>query len=182
VFFDIEVSIAPTIHPDGFGPTTSEGIAMATDEEILALGKAGKPRQLPVSGPGNCEATFANAWRGQRHNQFGEAPVGYIVTRRTPGCTPSSHATTAVRLATWCPTDEEGVRLLGTMVPMPAHSHWRKCRGSSHRHVVGNQAGPAPPNPHFVLDGNTLTINDRAVQELSGWHHGPVDSRLGQGS
>lgn len=53
---------------------------MATDEEVLASVKRGKP---PV------DCAVIGTWKlrsyvrerlsdGQRHNQFGEAPVGYI--------------------------------------------------------------------------------------------------------
>ena len=65
---------------------------MATDEELLASAKPGKP-------PANCPVL--GTWKlrtyvrerlsdGQRHNQFGEAPDGYIGICPTAGCTQSS--------------------------------------------------------------------------------------------
>src|SRR3979409_2788610 len=91
---------------------------MLTDEEILA---AVSPRNPPA----NC--TGLGPWQlrsyvrerlsdGQRHNQFGEAPVGYI------GYAPDGRMyaifTRDDRVAPRdvVPTDEEGVQLLGTMV------------------------------------------------------------------
>ena len=90
---------------------------MATDEEVLASVKRGKP---PV------DCAVIGTWKlrsyvrerlsdGQRHNQFGEAPVGYI------GYAPDGRMyaifTRDDRVAPRdvVPTDEEGVQLLGTI-------------------------------------------------------------------
>jgi len=91
---------------------------MTTDEEVLASVKRGKP---PV------DCAVIGTWMsaiyvrerlsdGQRHNQFGDAPVGYI------GYAPDGRMyaifTRDDRIAPRdaVPTDEEGVQLLGTMV------------------------------------------------------------------
>ena len=91
---------------------------LTTDKDILASVKPGKP-------PANCPVL--GTWRlrtyvrerlsdGDRHNQFGEAPVGYI------GYAPDGRMyaifTRDDRVAPRdvVPTDEEGVQLLGTMV------------------------------------------------------------------
>src|SRR5258705_6613370 len=91
---------------------------MATHEEVLASVKRGKP-------PVDCSVIGTWSLRsyvrerlsdGQRHNQFGEAPVGYI------GYAPDGRMyaifTRDDRVAPRdvVPTDEEGVQLLGTMV------------------------------------------------------------------
>src|SRR6202790_1304576 len=53
---------------------------MATDEEILASVRSGKPpANCPVLGTWQLRSYVRERLSdGQRHNQFGEAPVGYI--------------------------------------------------------------------------------------------------------
>ena len=91
---------------------------MATDEEILASVRPGKPpANCPVLGTWQLRTYVRERLSdGQRHNQFGEAPVGYI------GYAPDGRMyaifTRDDRVAPRdaVPTDEEGVQLLGTMV------------------------------------------------------------------
>ena len=91
---------------------------MATEKEILASVKPGKPpADCPVIGTWQlCSYVRERLSDGHRHNQFGEAPVGYI------GYAPDGRMyaifTRDDRVVPRdvVPTDEEGVELLGTMV------------------------------------------------------------------
>ena len=91
---------------------------MAADKEILASVKPGKPpADCPVLGTWRLRTYVRERLSdGQRHNQFGEAPNGYI------GYAPDGRMyaifTRRDRVAPRevVPTDEEGMQLLGTML------------------------------------------------------------------
>jgi len=129
---------------------------MATDEEVLASVKRGKP---PV------DCAVIGTWKlrsyvrerlsdGQRHNQFGEAPVGYI------GYAPDGRMyaifTRDDRVAPRdvVPTDEEGVQLLGTMVAYAGTFSLGENVVVHHIDTSWNQAWTGTNQiRHFVLDG-----------------------------
>jgi hypothetical protein len=126
---------------------------MATDDEILASVRPGKP-------PANCPVL--GTWRlrtyvrerlsdGQRHNQFGEAPDGYMyaIFTRDDRVAPRDVV----------PTDEEGVQLLGTMVAYAGTFSLGENVVVHHIDTSWNQAWTGTNQiRHFVLEGDTLTI------------------------
>ncbi len=96
---------------------------------------------------------------GQRHNQFGEAPVGYI------GYAPDGRMyaifTRDDRVVPRdvVPTDEEGVQLLGTMVAYAGTFSLGENVVVHHIDTSWNQAWTGTDQiRHFVLEGDTLTI------------------------
>ena len=158
---------------------------MTTDEKVLASVKRGKP-------PADCAVIGTWSLRsyvrerlsdGQRHNQFGEAPVGYI------GYAPDGRMyaifTRDDRIAPRdaVPTDEEGVQLLGTMVAYCRHVLvGRERRGPPHRHLVEPGLDRNRPNPPLRAGGRRADDHDRALPELSRRHDGSVDPGLEQGA
>jgi len=118
---------------------------MTTDEEVLASVTRGKP-------PADCAVIGTWSLRsyvrerlsdGQRHNQFGDAPVGYI------GYAPDGRMyaifTRDDRIAPRdaVPTDEEGVQLLGTMVAYAGtFSSWARTSWSTTSTPRGSRPGP----------------------------------------
>src|SRR3979490_810805 len=96
---------------------------------------------------------------GERYNQFGEEPDGYI------GYSPDGRMyaifTRDDRVAPRdvVPTDEEGVQLLGTMVAYAGtFSLWENVV-VHHIDTSGNQARTGPDQiRHFRLEGDVLTI------------------------
>jgi len=134
---------------------------LATDEEVLTSVKRGKPPiDCPVLGTWMLRSYVRERLSdGQRHNQFGEAPKGYI------GYAPDGRMyaifTRDDRVAPRdvVPTDEEGVQLLGTMVAYAGTFSLGKNLVVHHIDTSWNQAWTGTDQiRHFVLDGDTLTI------------------------
>src|ERR1700680_1161294 len=158
---------------------------MATDEEVLASVTRGKP-------PGDCAVIGTWSLRsyvrerlsdGQRHNQFGEAPVGYI------GYAPDGRMyaifTRDDRVAPRdvVPTDEEGVQLLGTMVAYAGTFSLGENVVVHHIDTSWNQAWTGTPQIRpFGGGGRRVDDHNRALQELSRRLDGSVDPGLGQGA
>ena len=134
---------------------------MTTDEKVLTSVKRGKP-------PADCAVIGTWSLRsyvrerlsdGQRHNQFGDAPVGYI------GYAPDGRMyaifTRDDRIAPRdaVPTDEEGVQLLGTMVAYAGTFSLGENVVVHHIDTSWNQAWTGTDQiRHFVLEGDVLTI------------------------
>ena len=131
---------------------------MTTDEEVLASVKRGKP-------PANCAVIGTWSLRsyvrerlsdGQRHNQFGDAPVGYAPDGRMYAIFTRDDRI-APRDAV--PTDEEGVQLLGTMVAYAGTFSLGENVVVHHIDTSWNQAWTGTDQiRHFVLEGDVLTI------------------------
>ena len=95
-----------------------EETSVATNEEILKSVRHGKPpANCPVLGTWALQSYVRERLSdGERHNQFGESPIGYIgyapdgrmyaIFTRNDRVTPRAVV----------PTDEEGVELIGSMV------------------------------------------------------------------
>jgi hypothetical protein len=134
---------------------------MATDDEILASVRPGKP-------PANCPVL--GTWRlrtyvrerlsdGQRHNQFGEAPDGYIGYASDGRMYAIFTRDDRVAPRDVVPTDEEGVQLLGTMVAYAGTFSLGENVVVHHIDTSWNQAWTGTNQiRHFVLEGDTLTI------------------------
>jgi hypothetical protein len=134
---------------------------LATEREILASVKPGKPPpDCPVIGTWQlCSYVRERLSDGHRHNQFGEAPVGYI------GYAPDGRMyaifTRDDRVVPRdvVPTDEEGVELLGTMVAYAGTFSLGENVVVHHIDTSWNQAWTGTDQiRHFVLAGDTLTI------------------------
>ena len=96
---------------------------------------------------------------GERYNQFGEDPDGYIgyapdnrmyaIFTRKDRITPADAV----------PTDEEGVELLGTMVAYAGTFTLEPEKVTRHIDISWNQAWTGTDQVRFyTLDGDTLTI------------------------
>jgi hypothetical protein len=96
---------------------------------------------------------------GKRYNQFGDNPDGYL------GYSPDGRMYAIfvrhdrIRPDDVVPTDEEGVRLLGTMVAYAGTYTLEQGRVVHHIDVSWNQAWTGTDQVRFFeLDGETLTI------------------------
>jgi len=96
---------------------------------------------------------------GERYNQFGEGPEGYI------GYAPDNRMyaifTRKDRImpADAVPTDEEGVQLLGTMVAYAGTFTLEPEKVTQHIDISWNQAWTGTDQVrYYQLDGDTLTI------------------------
>jgi hypothetical protein len=132
-----------------------------TNAEILASVKRGKPpADCPVLGTWKlCTYVRERLSDGERHNQFGEAPDGYI------GYAPDGRMyaifTCCDRIAPRdvVPTDEEGVQLLGTMVAYAGTFSLGDNVVVHHIDTSWNQTWTGTDQiRHFVLNGDRLTI------------------------
>ena len=134
---------------------------LATDEQILASVKRGKPAaDCAVLGTWQLNSYVRERLSdGHRHNQFGEAPVGYIgysaegrmyaIFTRCDRVTPRDVV----------PTDEEGVELLGTMVAYAGTFSLGDNVVVHHIDTSWNQVWTGTDQiRHFVLSGDRLTI------------------------
>jgi hypothetical protein len=134
---------------------------LATNEEILAAVKRGKPPpDSPVLGTWALRSYVRERLSdGHRHNQFGEHPGGYIgyapdgrmyaIFTRDDRVVPNDVV----------PTDEEGVQLLGSMVAYAGTFSLGQGVVVHHIDVSWNQSWTGTDQiRHFVLDGETLTI------------------------
>ena len=118
---------------------------MATDKEILASVKPGKPpADCPVLGTWRlCSYVRERLSDGERHNQFGEAPVGYIGYAADGRMYAIFTRDDRVVPRDVVPTDEEGVE---NVVVHHIDTSW-------------NQAWTGTDQiRYFVLEGDTLTI------------------------
>jgi Lipocalin-like domain len=119
---------------------------LAADKENLASVKPGKPpADCPVLGTWRLRTYVRERLSdGQRHNQFGEAPVGYI------GYAPDGRMyaifTRDDRVVPRdvVPTDEEGVQLLGTMVAYAGTFSLGRMSWFITSTLRGIRHGPAP--------------------------------------
>jgi hypothetical protein len=134
---------------------------LATNEEILATVKRGKPpRDSLVLGTWALQSYVRERLSdGHRHNQFGEHPGGYI------GYAPDGRMyaifTRDDRVIPHdvVPTDEEGVQLLGSMVAYAGTFSLGEGVVVHHIDVSWNQSWTGTDQiRHFVLDDDTLTI------------------------
>lgn len=134
---------------------------MASDKEILASVKHGKPPAgCPVLGTWKLISYVRERLSdGHRHDQFGDAPDGFI------GYAPDGrmyaiftrHDRVTPRDAV--PTDEEGVQLLGTMVAYAGTFSLGENVVVHHIDTSWNQAWTGTDQiRHFVLEGDRLTI------------------------
>ena len=139
-------------------------------EEILASVKPGKPpADCAVIGTWQlCSYVRERLSDGHRHNQFGEAPVGYI------GYAPDGRMyaifTRDDRVVPRdvVPTDEEGVQLLGTMVAYAGtFSLGENVGGSPHRHLLEPGLDRHRSDPALRAGRRHADDHDRALQELS---------------
>jgi Lipocalin-like domain len=140
---------------------------LATNEEILASVKRGKPPPgSPVLGTWALQSYVRERLSdGHRHNQFGEHPGGYI------GYAPDGRMyaifTRDDRVIPHdvVPTDEEGVQLLGSMVAYAGTFSLGEGVVVHHIDVSWNQSWTGTDQiRHFVLDGETLTITTAAYK------------------
>jgi hypothetical protein len=155
---------------------------LATDKEILTSVKPGKPpADCPVLGTWRLRTYVRERLSdGQRHNQFGDAPVGYI------GYAPDGRMyaifTRDDRVVPRdvVPTDEEGVQLLGSMVAYAGTFSLGE-NVVVHRHFLEPGVDRDKSNSALRAGGRYADDHDRPLQKLPGWHHGPINSRLEQG-
>jgi hypothetical protein len=134
---------------------------MATDKEILASVRPGKPpADCPVLGTWQLRTYVRERLSdGQRHNQFGEAPVGYIGYAADGRMYAIFTRDDRVAPRDVVPTDEEGVQLLGTMVAYAGTFSLGENVVVHHIDTSWNQAWTGTDQiRHFVLEGDTLTI------------------------
>jgi len=91
---------------------------MATNEEILKSVRRGKPpANCPVIGTWSLRSYVRERLSdGQRHNQFGDSPVGYIGYAADGRMYAIFTRSDRVLPRDVVPTDEEGVELIGSMV------------------------------------------------------------------
>jgi hypothetical protein len=134
---------------------------LTTDQEALASVKRGKP-------PADCRVL--GTWRlrsyvrerlsdGVRHNQFGNAPDGYIGYSQDGPMYAIFTRHDRVTPRDVVPTDEEGVELLGTMVAYAGTFSLGENVVVHHIDTSWNQAWTGTDQiRYFVLDGDTLTI------------------------
>jgi hypothetical protein len=132
-----------------------------TDAEILASVKRGKP-------PADC--AVLGTWKlrsyirerlsdGERHDQFGDAPVGYIGYSADGRMYAIFTRFDRVAPRDVVPTDEEGVQLLGTMVAYAGTFSLGDNVVVHHIDTSWNQAWTGTDQiRHFVLNGDRLTI------------------------
>jgi hypothetical protein len=134
---------------------------VTTNEAILNSVQRGKPPAgCAVIGTWSLQSYVRERLSdGQRHNQFGDAPVGYIgyspdgrmyaIFTRNDRVTPRDVVL----------TDEEGVQLIGSMVAYAGTFSLGENVVVHHIDTSWNQAWTGSDQiRHFVLDGNTLTI------------------------
>lgn len=134
---------------------------MTANEDILKSVRQGKPPAgYPVLGTWSLQSYVRERLSdGHRHNQFGDAPVGYIgyspdgrmyaIFTRNGRVTPRDVV----------PTDEEGVELIGSMVAYAGTFSLGENVVVHHIDTSWNQAWTGTDQiRHFVLDGDTLTI------------------------
>src|SRR6516162_6466740 len=132
-----------------------------TDSDILNSVRRGKPPvNCPVIGTWSLQSYVRERLSdGHRHNQFGEAPVGYIgysldgrmyaIFTRNDRVTPRDVV----------PTDEEGVELIGSMVAYAGTFSLGENVVVHHIDTSWNKAWNGTNQiRHFVLEDNTLTI------------------------
>jgi hypothetical protein len=139
--------------------TTLERVA--TDQEILASVKRGKPSAgCPVLGTWKLKTYVRERLSdGERHNQFGEAPVGYIGYSADGRMYAIFTRDDRVAPRDVVPTDEEGVQLLGTMVAYAGTFSLGDNVVVHHIDTSWNQAWTGTDQiRHFVLHGDRLTI------------------------
>ena len=134
---------------------------MTTDKDILASVKPGKPpADCPVLGTWRLRTYVRERLSdGERHNQFGEAPVGYI------GYAPDGRMyaifTRDDRVVPRdvVPTDEEGVQLLGSMVAYAGTYTLGDKKVVHHIDISWNQGWTGTDQVRFFeMDGDRLTI------------------------
>jgi hypothetical protein len=91
---------------------------MATNEEILKSVRRCKPlANCPVIGTWSLRSYVRERLSdGQRHNQFGDSPVGYIGYAADGRMYAIFTRNDRVLPRDVVPTDEEGVELIGSMV------------------------------------------------------------------
>jgi len=111
---------------------------------------------------------------GQRYNQFGENPEGYL------GYSPDGRMYAIfvrhdrVRPGDAVPTDEEGVKLLGTMVAYAGRFTLGLGKVTHHIDVSWNQAWTGTDQVrYFELHGKTLTITTAPYKS----YHDGLDGR-----
>ena len=134
---------------------------MTTSEDVLKSVKRGKPLAgCPVIGTWSLQSYVRERLSdGQKHNQFGDSPIGYIgyapdgrmyaIFTRNDRVTPRDVV----------PTDEEGVELIGSMVAYAGTFSLGENVVVHHIDTSWNQAWTGTNQiRHFVLEGDTLTI------------------------
>jgi hypothetical protein len=134
---------------------------VTTSEDILKSVKRGKPTAgCPVIGTWSLQSYVRERLSdGQKHNQFGDSPTGYIgyapdgrmyaIFTRNDRVTPRDVV----------PTDEEGVELIGSMVAYAGTFSLGENVVVHHIDTSWNQAWTGTDQiRHFVLEGDTLTI------------------------
>ena len=163
----------------------SREVELATDAEILASVRRGlPPASSPVLGTWKLQSYVRERLSDRhRHNQFGEAPDGYI------GYAPDGrmyaiftrHDRVAPRDVV--PTDEEGVQLLGTMVAYAGNFSLGDNVVVHHIDISWNQTWTGTTQiRHFMLGGRHADDHHRALQKLSRRNHGPIDPRMEKGA
>ena len=130
-------------------------------DEVLKTVKRGKPSpDCPVIGTWKLQSYVRERLSdGYQHNQFGDAPEGYI------GYAPDGRmyaiftCNDRVTPRDVVPTDEEGVELLGTMVAYAGTFSIGNNVVVHHIDTSWNQSWTGTDQVrYFVLDGDTLTI------------------------
>ena len=164
---------------------SKQGGSHGDGQEVLASVKRGKP---PV------DCAVIGTWKlrsyvrerlsdGQRHNQFGEAPDGYI------GYAPDGRMyaifTRNDRVAPRdiVPTDEEGVQLLGTMVAYAGTFSLGENVVVHHIDTSWNQAWTGTDQiRHLCWTGDVLTITTAPYKSYLDGLDGTVHPGLEQGA
>src|SRR3954451_11237682 len=114
----------------------------------------------PFSGPGGCSPTFAKcSATGERFNQFGEDPDGYIGYAPDDRMDAIFTRKDRITPADAVPTEEEGVQLLGTMVAYAGTFTLEAEKVTHHIDISWKQAWTGTDQVRFyTLDGNMLSI------------------------
>ena len=163
----------------------SREVELATDAEILASVRRGlPPASSPVLGTWKLQSYVRERLSDRhRHNQFGEAPDGYI------GYAPDGRMyaifTRHDRLAPRdvVPTDEEGVQLLGTMVAYAGTFSLGENVVVHHIDTSWNQAWTGTDQiPSLQARGRRADDHHRALQKLPRRNHGSLNPRMEKGA
>ncbi|MGY2843638.1 hypothetical protein ACVIWU_006485 [Bradyrhizobium sp. USDA 4509] len=135
---------------------------MVADKEILASVRPGKPSaDCPVLGTWRlCSYVRERLSDRDRHNQFGETPIGYIGYAADGRMYAIFTRDDRVVPRDVVPTHEEGAQLLATMVAYAGTFSLGDSVIVHHIDTSWNQAWTGTDQiRHFVIEGDTMTIS-----------------------
>ncbi|TYO61070.1 lipocalin-like domain-containing protein [Bradyrhizobium hipponense] len=134
---------------------------MTAGNEILASVRLGKPLPgSPVIGTWRLRSYVRERISdGRRHNQFGEAPIGYIGYAADGRMYAIFTRNDRIVPRDVVPTDQEGAELLSTMVAYAGTFSLGRNIIVHHIDTSWNQAWTGTDQVrYFVLDGDKLTV------------------------